>query len=146
MRISGFFGKVASVTPSLVISFISAWSDIFTGTSILPPQYTGQVERTIIAVASFLTIICGLLFRTWPAGSLKVTALRLSLAAAILCAGAIAASVYLDHPRSRAVQELLVPMWDFMGACCIVAVMLAVLFATMFALRQWAGPEDPPQG
>ncbi|MBN9548950.1 MAG: hypothetical protein J0H31_08730 [Alphaproteobacteria bacterium] len=142
MKISGFLGTLASVTPSLIISFATAWFDVFTGTSILRPQYARHVEQTGIAVASFLAITCALLVRTRTADWLMTAAVKLLLIAVILGIFAIGCSVYLNHPRSRALQELVVPMWDLIGAGCIVAATMTILFATMFALAQWAEPED----
>ncbi|MDX8465734.1 hypothetical protein RFM26_08565 [Mesorhizobium sp. VK23B] len=142
MKISGFLGTLASVTPSLIVSFVTGWFDVFTGTSILRPQYAGHVEQTGIAIASFLAITSALLFRTRTADWLMTAALKLLLITVIFGILAIGCSVYLNHPRSRAVQELVVPMWDFTGVGCIVAATLTILFATMLALAQWAEPED----
>jgi len=140
MSIKGFFGSVALATPTLVLGYVSSWSDLFKNTLIMRPGASDQVSNTGIAFSCLLAIVLALLYKQLPAKSLKTVALCLLSVAVLLAFICYWIRFKYHYPLPRETQELLNFWWDGASWLFIVAINQMVLFATMFANATWARP------
>ncbi|KAA3448056.1 hypothetical protein C7I87_24265 [Mesorhizobium sp. SARCC-RB16n] len=140
MNFGKFIGAVANVTPNLLFAFVTGWFNLFTNTSIMRADWGLRSERTGLALATALAIVFSLIFRKWPADNHKIWALRMLTIFAVLAVFSYGCSLFLDYPRTRQVQQLVIPVWDIASTACLVTITLSVLFGTMYA---FAGESDP---
>src|SRR5262245_12021468 len=100
------------------------------------PEINPRIEQLGIATATFLAVVISLWLRGRPAALYGAAVRRLLFVSLILGVVGYGCSIYFSRPRSREVQELVKPVWDMVACAFIVAVILTVLFATMFALAR----------
>lgn len=138
MSIKDFFGSVALATPTLVLGFVSSWTDLFRNTLIMRPGGSYQVNSTGIAFSCLLAVVLALLYKQLPSRSLKTVALCLLSVAILLAFVCYWIRFKYQYPLPRGSQEILNFCWDAASWLFIVAINQMVLFATMFANATWA--------
>ncbi|QKC82802.1 hypothetical protein [Mesorhizobium sp. NZP2077] len=137
-KLENTFEVVLSAVPSVALGFVTAWYDLLRDTALVRPDIPNLVSNMAIAIGALLTVFLVLIGREWPPGYKAVLGKRSLTVGVILALCCYGFRLFLSYPRNRFVQGVVTNVWDLFAWVCIVAFILAVTFASMYALSSWA--------